>query len=50
MNYSMDESDFKKHVRKFLRQIKTKTAMSPQQSLNAPYCQGNVSVIMDLAF
>ena len=36
--------------RKFLRQFKTKTALPPQQSLNTPCCQQNVSAIMDLAF
>ena len=36
--------------RKFLRQFKTKTALPPEQSLNTPCCQGNVSAIMDLAF
>ena len=36
--------------RKFLRQFKTKTALTPRQSLNTICCQGNVSAIMDLAF
>ena len=36
--------------RKFLRQLKTKTALSPQQSLNSPCCQRNVSAIMNLGF
>ena len=36
--------------RKFLWQFKTKTALSPQQSLKTPCCHGNVLAIMDLAF
>ena len=35
--------------RQFLRQFKAKTALSPQQNLNTPCCQGNVLAIMDLA-
>ena len=36
--------------KKFLRQFKTKRALPPQQSLNTPCCQQNISAIMDLAF
>ena len=36
--------------RKFLRQFDTKTVLPPKQSVNPPYCEGNVSAIMDCAF
>ena len=36
--------------RKYLREFKTKTALSPYQRLNTPCCQGNVSEIMNLDF
>ena len=44
-----DESDFRNHVQKISTTIKNKTALPPQQSLNTPCCQGNVSAITDLA-